>query len=118
MVEMLRNLAQTAAAASDNYLVAIRLLLVFLMCSSLIMPHWSVNANELKHRICPKTLWRIDFNNSFRQGEATLKFDIPYQDKVCTCVCVCVCIRAFLNIQKCVCVCVCVYVCLRLGVIN
>lgn len=55
------------------------LLLLLVQCSLL---QCFVGADEVKHKVCPKTLWRIDFNNSFRQGEATLRFNIPYQDKV------------------------------------
>ena len=65
---MLRNLLQ--AAAWCKLAVAIVLLL-----------HCLAEAKSTD--ICPKTLWRIDFNDSFSQGEALLRFDVPYQDKVC-----------------------------------
>lgn len=54
------------------------LLLLIMMPSGLL--HCS--ADTVKYDACPKTLWRVDFNNSFKQGEANLVFDVPYQDRV------------------------------------
>lgn len=72
-METLRNPLQAAAC---SYAV----LVMFLMQSSLL--HCSVHAN-VQYAPCPTTLWRIDFNNSFKRGEADLIFEVPYQDKVC-----------------------------------
>ena len=62
------------AAAND-----FALLLLIVMPSSFML---YCSANTVKFEACPKSLWRVDFNNSFKQGEANLVFDIPYQDKV------------------------------------
>ena len=69
MVEMLRYLLRAAACS-----------LALLMLFGSVQ--YSSGADEVKHNACPKTLWRIRFDNSFKQGEAILRFDIPYQDKV------------------------------------
>lgn len=74
MMEILRSLLQAAAC---NFAL---LLLLLAQCS--LLQHFVGAVDEVRHNICPKTLWRIDFNNSFRQGEAILIFNIPYQDKV------------------------------------
>lgn len=72
MVKMFGNLLKAAANG-------VALLLLIVMPSSFIL-HCS--ADTQKFEACPKSLWRIDFNNSFKQGEANLVFDIPYQDRV------------------------------------
>ena len=78
MVEMSRNLLQAAARCK----LALAAALVILM-QYYSTPHCLADTTETKHTdVCPKTLWRIDFNDSFKQGEALLQFDIPYQDKV------------------------------------
>ena len=69
MVKMFGNLLK--AAAND---FALLLLISFTL-------HNSADA-ATKFEACPKSLWRIDFNDSFKQGEANLVFDIPYQDRV------------------------------------
>ncbi len=56
------------------------LLLLIVMPSSFVLLYCS--ADPVKFEACPKSLWRIDFNDSFKQGEANLVFDIPYQDRV------------------------------------
>ena len=78
MVEMSRNLLRAAAC---NF-ATLSFMMIILMQSSLLLNCSIVNANKVKYTVCPKTLWRIDFNNSFKQGEAVLRFDIPYQEKV------------------------------------
>ena len=61
-------------AAANSFAV----LLLIVMPSCLLF----CSADTVKYKACPRSLWRIDFNNSFKQGEANLVFDIPYQDKV------------------------------------
>lgn len=69
---MFGNLLKAAA----NYFA---LLLLIVVPSSFVLHCF---ADTERFEACPKSLWRIDFNNSFKQGEANLVFDIPYQDRV------------------------------------